>query len=531
MCDCIGSVGTATCCSLAATLAVGNDAGGADILMSGGQIFVNEIRPQNTAPLLIGYNNSPGPSAQYVSIIATSSPEAGGASLDLNPGGLSGADPAGGSANISGGSILPGNPTGVPGAVNISAGAPSDVGAVRGANVELLLAGRPGDLASSGLFRVKTYDLTLLELGEEARLDTASAGDMLILDPSKRATWANPGLVVGFNYVIDSRARLATLFPPVAGVFTLPSGSYAITNEVALSAGENIVTAASSFVTIYGKFGTPGRITGNTATDLLATGANASLVLYSMRVQQTGAGRAVDVAAGGAAKFFGCNISSTSGVALRAAAFVQSFGTRFSGSTHTIQLTSEMWSVGDAISGGTTTAVELTGAGTLRATNSEISGNAAGRSIIANSTGYVYLIGVRVNTGLIALELLAASELRIVGGSLSAVAGNPALRIAGNVDYIDVQTLFAASSAGVLYVSGTVGLARFIGCGFTSTSATGINWAAANVPARGLIETNNSFNLTAANAFVGHTQTDARVMRRANTLAAGAFASETSIVP
>jgi hypothetical protein len=82
----------------------------------------------------------------------------------------------------------------------------------------------------------------------------------------------------------------------------------------------------------------------------------------------------------------------------------------------------------------------------------------------------------------------------------------------------------------LLHSSGTVGSGNVHACTGYLNVGPCVNWASANIPTRGLRETNNCWNEPAANVFIGHTAASARVMRRAN-FSDSINMSETAIVP
>jgi hypothetical protein len=124
---------------------------------------------------------------------------------------------------------------------------------------------------------------------------------------------------------------------------------------------------------------------------------------------------------------------------------------------------------------------------------------------------------------------VAFSQLSVFGGIWQRFAGTPSgLHIACDVD--DIRLVGVRGTGGlnrfVRYVSGAIASALIHGC--TTDAATGIDWAAASLPANGLALLGN--NLNCGTPLNGFTAASARANLKGN-VENGALMSETAIVP
>jgi len=193
MCDCIGSVGgTGACCSLADTLAVGNESGGTDLFMTvGDSIITNSIVPHDASlahqGLMIGGQNMPGPFQQYIQIVGSN---VVGTSIGsgLTVGG--GSSLAGGVLSLDGGSAFVDGVAA--GEIMITGGQRRDI--PTGGNVNLT-AGTSVGTAPNGDVVIRNGNAQrAMSLGDAADIDAAAAGYVATLDANKSLIWLPPSV-------------------------------------------------------------------------------------------------------------------------------------------------------------------------------------------------------------------------------------------------------------------------------------------------------------------------------------------------
>jgi hypothetical protein len=216
-----------------------------------------------------------------------------------------------------------------------------------------------------------------------------------------------------------------------------------------------------------------------------------------------------------------------------------------------ITLTSGNWALAAPISVGVNTVlvplgttVYLTGLGWTNVLSGEgpvleVRGNLLAEALAVNATvsDAVLLSAIGATARLVECRLSAAAgscivvsqaqELELIGGELTgALIG---LEIDGDINWIRLTSVAMTGSVdtGVDYVSGAVDFAKLGSCQM-SCGVSGIDWAAANIPAFGLVVEGSSMNTGAP--FVGFDELSARVTLRGN-YESGSQLDETPIFP
>lgn len=344
-----------------------------------------------------------------------------------------------------------------------------------------------------------------------------------------------------FDFVLLSRATLLAIPGIGAGpVYTLPSGSYALTQSFELNEDERLLVATGSNVLIEG-FGTGKVLSGDPGTEpLLDVQADALVQLTNVALEAQAAGaRALRTA--GEVTTWGSVLTcdTLGGLALEVTAGrYEDVGSSMRGGTlqgirvsggavNLVQTRSES---------GLSNALQLTGATALSvvATACELTGGANSATVSHGATaGRLELNGCELLAtadGQSLLSLIGALSAQVQGGNFASSAASPGsgIRIAGALASLQAAgTHFSGLANAVLWVSGLVNRATLVALDGDSTVPVGVDWAAANIPTNGLLELGCQFDT--ATPYANHTAADARVNRKGGSQQ-GALSTETAIV-
>jgi hypothetical protein len=390
---------------------------------------------------------------------------------------------------------------------------------------------------------------------------STSATEIVVLGRDPSGSNATPyraipisSLPVGlteFQHILTSRADLVAVVAPVGGVFVLPAGSYFVKNSFALNAGEGMQINNTS---VFLMGGGPGMaITGGSATIplLQVTGAAGRAQLLDLTLNAAVANVRILEAGGEVSTAQQCVFSQTFASATEPA--VTTVGTgrltldlcritavnrclRHSAASQRVTV------IGSRIESEQGTAVEVDAANswmlitgsivrtTLGNTGQCFFLNAAGASIFVTDSE----VATFGTANLVLISAAGIAALNISGGEWqcgSAVA-TIGINITGPITKeLDVHAVAVQNCAiWVNHGSGTVAAAKVFACTGTVGVTTCIQWLVANIPTRGLIESQNQWNAATASVFTNHQQNDARVMRRMNHSSTAPM-SETGIVP
>lgn len=132
-----------------------------------------------------------------------------------------------------------------------------------------------------------------------------------------------------FDFVFRTRAQIIAAFPPAAGVITLPSGSYAFAETIALDPAERIAIAAAARVYFWGPGERAQLQFDVTNADLVTVPANSRLEVDGLDIVNTGvvgASTGWVINAEGWLRARGCFWSAARGGVLRALDRVQVVG-------------------------------------------------------------------------------------------------------------------------------------------------------------------------------------------------------------
>lgn len=315
--------------------------------------------------------------------------------------------------------------------------------------------------------------------------------------------------VVGFDHVITSRADLVAVAAPVAGVFTLPNGSYLFAGPVTLAAGERIVWPAVGWVQ---GLGATAPLTGDaTPQQLTLVNAGSDIELVGLHVSNGGTGPALALAGGALVRCAGCRFAAPlapQAVVLGAAA-VAYLDRCLVGTPATVQRS-------------------VFNAGVLLLSNCELYGE------VATNAGELVMIGGSITPEATqdCVDVLGAASVNLVGATLI-----------GGVNGVGVNT----ASEVVLQMNGTLsrnqsgaGLVRRAGASDGSWILNGVTVdgaqsaveldAATDVPANGGLIIFAASMRTVGAAYVNFASTDARVNIKGNLSSSGLI-TETAIVP
>jgi len=415
-------------------------------------------------------------------------------------------------------------------------------------------------VANSNLITKSPSGPVLLTLPIEPGNIEPGADNQLLFTRSGVVDWSNlrgtdlAGLP--WNAIFTSASDLAPF--AVGSNFELPTGSYAFASTLALGTSGLIVPAGAT-VLLKG-FGTDKLITSAHATATLQVSGNARI--ETLAVEGTNS-EAIRVNTSGNIRSDRCRWVNTGGTriaTLNGAATWRDILGVFSSSSSGVRLTSS----GNLLS---LAGVDLTFIGVEGGIFNSSTGstvlldrvNILGRTPINfnDSTGILTLqnCSIQGTGGQPAVRLQTGTRVLIQGGTLDAsgvypiqVQGpvtslnvantrliNGGILIGGNIaDALLVSGCSAGNSAGansfIEYSSGTVRAASVNGNRAGTT--VGITWAAANIPANGLMIVGNLFDsgLGTGFAFNGFTEASARVNAKAN-IDTGTLMSETPIVP
>jgi len=352
-----------------------------------------------------------------------------------------------------------------------------------------------------------------------------------------------------WDFVIRSVADLAP-FDIGGNIFQLPSGSYAFAGPVNLGVAQILVPLAST-VLVKG-FGVDKVVTGanaaatwnvagNARFESLATTVSAGVCVLAsapsgvVRSSQcvwtaSGAARCLDVS--GAATAFD---SQSQYNAVVGPVLLTGTGGRLSLDQCRLAFTGSN-GIGCLGSGSRVSLVDtdIDGRIPIRSTDATLdfqafgglfNGTGGATPLSISNAGRFVLHGTHVagvDSSLAAMDLFKALGAHFSGGGLVVDGGITALVLDGTT--AENMTTFLRWS------SGAVSTAQVVACETAGNVTNGIDWAAANIPSRGLLVVGTSFGSAAANAFVNFTESDARVNVKACS-AAGALLTETAIVP
>jgi hypothetical protein len=356
--------------------------------------------------------------------------------------------------------------------------------------------------------------------------------------------------VTEFDHILTSRADLVAVVAPVANVFVLPAGSYFVKNSFALNPGEGM--QVNNVPILMMGAGVAAAITGGAAGIplLQITGANGRAQLLTLGLNAAAANvRALE--AGGEVTV-GTQVAITQTFASTTEPAVLQTGTgRLTLSASRINAVNRCYrnssnqrftAVATRIESEQGTAVEVDGVNSWSLFSSGIvrtTLGGTGQAFFVNAVGAnVYVVDCEVatattaNIALISVNGCAAFD--VLGGEWQTgnAAGTTGINITGPVTKeVHVEGVAVQNCAiWVNWGSGLVAAAKVIGCTGSGGVTTCVNWPVANIPTRGLVESQNQWNAATASVFTNHQQNDARVMRRMNHSSTAPM-SETGIVP
>lgn len=373
------------------------------------------------------------------------------------------------------------------------------------------------------------------------------------------------GLVTAFDFVLTSRADLVAVVAPVADVFNLPSGSYAIKTGFALNPDERMVVQTGANVLIMG-MGAGKVISGTPNNAVLFTveaNANCELICFNLAVsgdtnqgiESTGntrmlmgsivaSGNSTEALSvvGGNFTAIGTNFSAgaNSNVGQNSAGQVRLTDCRFTNGQlgSWVQTGGQFWANQCLFSGGTT-AYTMSGATEMDGylSDCDITCGVSSPVIHTGTNGDLFLNDCRIIAIANAAACVAVgpcSSLNLKGGECASTAGTPGdgVSIAGNITG-GLQVIGVAADNlddFVQWTAGTVNRAMVANCDGSNTVTTGIDWPAANIPTNGLLELGNQFNVASGSAYQNHTAATARVNRKCSSHSGG-LSTETAIVP
>jgi hypothetical protein len=356
--------------------------------------------------------------------------------------------------------------------------------------------------------------------------------------------------ITEFDHILTSRADLVAVVAPVANVFVLPAGSYFIKSSFALNAGEGMqVNNVSVFLQGAGAGAT---LTGGSATVplLQVTGANGRCQMLTLSLAAAAANVRVLESGGEVSAGTQCVFTNTFASATEPTV-VQTGTGRLSLSGSRIQAVNRCFrnssngrftAVATRIESEQGTAVEIDGANswteflgsivrtTVGGTGQAFFLNSASANLYVNECE----VATATTANLVLVAGLGCAALNITGGEwqTGSAAGTVGINITGPISKeVHVEGVAVQNCATwVNWGSGLVAAAKVIACTGTSGVTTCIQWPVANIPTRGLVESQNQWNAATASVFTNHQQNDARVMRRMNHSSTAPM-SETGIVP
>lgn len=391
-------------------------------------------------------------------------------------------------------------------------------------------------------------DMSLRLSPSGAELVGENAGDILTWDPTVRKWKSGPntGAITEFDHIITDRLSLvAAVGSPVAGEFTLPSGSYFFKEPLDLDPGEFLAVAQDARVLIMGG-GANKEVqggTGATAATLVAR-TGCALDLISLALAAPTAGQPAFVSEGTAeTRAQSClfrGIASTTCAEQRGTGNFSATQCVFSGgqSGGFEQNDGSVTLTACRLDGGASNGFRMVGASVMNAilTACQISGNGASAAGLMNGAN-TDLSAVNCfwsvdNDGTHCFQILQASSVNIRGGEIFSTAGTPGdgVSVEGNVTGgIQLSGIaFANLDDAITRMAGTQNRVTIMGCDSAADVAVGVDWATANIPTNGLLAVGNQWNtLTPLQNF---TAADARVNWKANSLFGG-LSTETAIVP
>lgn len=364
-----------------------------------------------------------------------------------------------------------------------------------------------------------------------------AAGEVLTFDGSVWAPAAAPGGQSAWDTIVTD---LGDLPAPVAGVITLPSGSYAIKAPVDL--GTNILDVPAGNSVLIKGMGLTKVLSTNNAAPMLNVAGEAALETLALA---NAGGSALQCS--GLANLLFCRLDASVGVAVtQTSGRLRDLGSRFTGASNGMSISggdrTEL--IETLLQGGTGNALVLTGASVMevRLGSCDLESSAAPTLLVnaADSDLIVEETDIRcTQANGDCIQVLSAGTLQFIGGKWStdiASRGN-GLHIAGNVQgglqvvgvhAEDISTSDASGEAFIVWTAGTVRRATVADCNTSTTVSTAINWPAANIPTLGLTIVGNTWD--DPSPYVGFTHTTARVNAKANLFQTGLM-SETPIVP
>lgn len=378
--------------------------------------------------------------------------------------------------------------------------------------------------------------MTNLRRGQAGEpLNGENVGDLLVWDGEEWVPGSPPAGMSAFDFVLSSRDDLAAVVAPVAGVFLLPTGSYAIKAAFALDPGESLAVEAGEIVYIQG-MGASKVISGEPAAgsgSLLEVRADAFVALFGLQllaldgacIAQSGllstntcviqavAGGGIDVTGGDWKDFSSVVVGETFGVrhttGIAAGVFTEIVGVAGPGYQN------------DGIAAGT---CDFVGVFFLSQTEEAIR--------LANTGGdnrfHLGSCQTLAGTGA-AVDIVAASTLHMSGMMVTGTGSEDGVRfdgpVTGGVQILGI-TLDELDD-GIRYESSVQRRVVIANCNSTTSCAVGVDWDSANIPTLGLLEVGCTFDT--ADPFQNHSQSDPGVNRKA-CCAQGGLTSETAII-
>lgn len=394
-----------------------------------------------------------------------------------------------------------------------------------------------------------------------------NVGDVLTWDGTDWVA-AALGAVGAFDHALASRADLVAVVAPVAGVFNLPSGSYAVTAPIALNAGEQLVVPNGNSVLLMCMGPTKVVSSDPGGNPLLLAEAGSELDLITPYLNAQGAGN-VALSSAGTVRCVGGQISGSgnataalrvtagqfdaTGTLFTAGASSSTFfnangdsdgaarfrGCRFTGA-QAFGVVAEMGRLlleQCYLEGGTSAALTVTGLDPQTVELRQCVLRSGPTTVLhQGAVAHLALIDCDIapndnNADCVLVNGVPGCCIR--GGYLHSLAGTPGagVNVSGNVTE-DLRVVgVRGTDLGVLVArsGGTQSRALVAHCDADGSVGVGVDWASASIPTLGLLELGNAFDVSSI-PYNGHNQATARVNRKGNLQSSG-LSSETAIVP
>lgn len=344
-----------------------------------------------------------------------------------------------------------------------------------------------------------------------------------------------------FDYILTSYADLLQVTKPVAGVFTLPSGSYAVKEGFTLPDDERMQIAAGSFVFMVGMAGVGTIITGNVDVNALLT-ISAGSIVDLLNLTLVNNGNIATVSSGGTVTARACRFTNNGPVGTSTALAVSGATFRGSQNVYTAQNAYAVVHNGGILRESNSNIISNNANGYLghqsasiaNFTDCQIFGNALDGIQAFGSSLYLCLTDCKVQCGANSRDCIKVSgllSLSISGGRLttsSAGSGRNGISFDGDCTRTTIRGVrIDTLNTGITRTAGTQGHVVGSELDIDSSVATGWNWAAASIPTDGLAIFTNSIG--SATPFNGFDRNDARVNIK-GCLGSGVLLQETPIV-